>query len=86
MTAAWTVKDRDGRLVGDLVAASRLEIARRILPQRYDAFRLQVSSSYRELFERALRQALETRGWQMVPARAGRRLPGTAPAHPRPAL
>src|SRR5262249_35038145 len=32
----------------------------------YDAFRLQVSSSYREVFDRELRNVLERYGWQIV--------------------
>jgi hypothetical protein len=38
-------------------------------PVRYDAFRLHVSSSYRELFDRALQQVLERHGWQIVQIR-----------------
>jgi hypothetical protein len=45
-----------------------------VVPAHYDAFRLQVSSSYRELFERAVTQVLEREGWQIV--RIGRRKTG----------
>ena len=76
MTAAWTVKDRNGRLLPDLTAASPLEVGRRIVPTHYDAFRLHVASSYRALFDRAVAQVLERQGWQIVrvngSARAGR--------------
>jgi hypothetical protein len=70
MTAAWTVKDRDGQLLADFIGASPLEVGRRIVPARYDAFRLQVSSSYREMFERAVAQVLERQGWQIVRIKA----------------
>ena len=40
---------------------------RKLVPHRYDAFRLHVSSSYRELFDRALGRVLQSRSWEMVP-------------------
>ncbi len=64
--AAWTVRDRDGRLIADLTASSPVEVGRRIVPTRYDAFRLAVSSSYRAMFDRAVAQVLEREGWQIV--------------------
>jgi len=73
MPAAWTVKDNTGQLRRDFVGASRLEVGRRIVPARFDAFRLQVSSSYRQLFDRALSEVLAKEGWQIVrtaPSRA----------------
>jgi hypothetical protein len=39
---------------------------------RYDAFRLQVSSSYREIFDHELRGVLEREEWQIVPVRRRR--------------
>jgi hypothetical protein len=42
------------------------EVGRKVLSGRYDAFRLQVSSSYREQFDRAVRLALEREGWKIV--------------------
>jgi hypothetical protein len=66
MTAAWTIKDSNGQLLSDFLAASPVEVGRRILPTPYDAFRLQVSSSYRQLFDRALRQVLDRQGWEIV--------------------
>jgi hypothetical protein len=68
---AWTVRDRDGRLIADLTASSPVEVGRRIVPARYDAFRLVVSSSYREMFDRAVAQVLEREGWQIVRVKAG---------------
>ena len=65
--AAWTVKDSKGHLLPHLVAASRLEVGRKIVPTRYDAFRLQVSSSYRENFDRDLKSVLQREHWQIVP-------------------
>ena len=70
MTAAWTVKDSNGQLLARFVAGSRLEVGRRIVPTHFDAFRLHVSQSYRELFDRALTQVLEREGWQIVRTRA----------------
>jgi len=64
---AWTVKDSSGQMLPHFIAASRLEVARKIVPTRYDAFRLQVSSSYREMFNRELKAVLEREAWQIVP-------------------
>ena len=66
MAAAWTVKDGNGQLLANFVGASPLEVGRRILPTRYDAFRLEVSSSYREMFNRAVAQTLQRQNWQIV--------------------
>ena len=67
----WTVKDSTGQLRSDFIGASRLEVGRRIVPEHFDAFRLHVSSSYRELFDRAVGQVLEREGWQIVRAKGG---------------
>jgi hypothetical protein len=67
MPAAWTVKDREGRLLPDFVAGSRLEVGRKLVGNRYDAFRLLVSSSYREVFDRDLKGVLDRKNWQIVP-------------------
>ena len=66
MDAMWTVKDEKGELLEDFTATSRIEVGRKLVPGRYDAFRLQVSSSYRELFDRALSHILERERWQIV--------------------
>ena len=66
MTSAWTIEDSNGELLPDFACNSRLEVGLKVVPARYDAFRLQVSSSYRELFDRALRQVLEREGWHIV--------------------
>ena len=78
MSATWTVRDEDGQLLADFAGGSRLDVGRKLVPAHYDAFRLHVSSSYRELFDRALSQILERRGWQIVRIRAERTRPRNA--------
>jgi hypothetical protein len=70
MAAAWTVRDGKGELLAEFVGASPLEVGRRIVPTRYDAFRLHVSPSYRAMFDRAVAQVLECQGWQIVRVKA----------------
>jgi hypothetical protein len=72
MSAVWTVKDSDGQLLPQFVSTSRLDVGRKLLPDRYDAFRLHVSSSYREVFERTLHQALKREAWQIVRVKSRR--------------
>jgi hypothetical protein len=69
MSAAWTVKDSDGRLLSDFVCKSPIEVGRKVVPAHYDAFRLEVSPSYRELFDRAVTQTLDQHGWRIVRVR-----------------
>jgi hypothetical protein len=66
MNADWTVRDNNGQLLEDFAAPSRLDVGRKLVPQRIDAFRLQVSSSYREMFERTLSKVLQRKGWEIV--------------------
>ena len=66
MAAYWTVKDGTGEMLSEFTSASALEVARKVVPAHYDAFRLHVSSSYRELFERTLKQILEREDWQIM--------------------
>src|SRR5436190_6402268 len=66
MDAIWAVKDGNGELMESLAGASRLEVGRKIVSRRYDPFRLQVSSSYRELFDRAVSQVLKREHWEIV--------------------
>ena len=68
--SAWTVRDGNGQLLADFAAGSRLDVGRKVVPAYYDAFRLHVSPSYRELFDRALSQILERKGWEIVRIRA----------------
>ena len=82
MAAAWTVRDGNGELLAHFVGASPLEVGRRIVPARYDAFRLHVSPSYRAMFDRAVAQVLECQGWQIVRVKTpARRKPAHAEAH-----
>jgi hypothetical protein len=70
MITAWMVKDSNGQLLADLAGGSRLDVGRKVVPARFDAFRLQVSSSYREVFDRTLSQVLERNGWEIVRVKA----------------
>ena len=56
---------------------SPLEVGRRIVPTHFDAFRLHVAPSYREVFDRAVQKVLAQQGWQIVKvsARAQKRSP-----------
>lgn len=74
MRTAWTVRDSKGRVLPHFIAASWLEVARMVVPTRYDAFRLQVSSSYREMFNRDLEAVLAREAWQIVPIRSRSKL------------
>jgi len=67
VSAAWTVKDCKGELLSRFIGSSRLEVARKLLPTRYDPFRLEVSSSYREQFDRHLDNVLKREEWRIVP-------------------
>jgi hypothetical protein len=62
----WAIKDSNDQVLLDFLCSSRLEVARKVVPVHYDAIRLQVSSSHRELFDRVLKQVLEREGWQIV--------------------
>jgi hypothetical protein len=66
MTTTWTVRDRVGHRVPGYDGHSRSEVGRKLVPSRFDAFRLEVSLSYRELFERAVAQILRRKGWEIV--------------------
>jgi len=66
MAMAWTVKDSTGQLRSDFISVSRLELGRRIVPAHFDPFRLHVSQSYRDLFDRAVGRVLAQEGWQIV--------------------
>jgi hypothetical protein len=73
VSATWAVQDSNGQLLPDIVAGSRLDVGRKIVPTRYDAFRLHVSASYREMFDRELRKVLEANKWQILRVKAQRR-------------
>jgi len=81
MTFAWTVKNANGEVLSHFTSALALEVACKLVPDHYDAFRLQVSSSYREFFERALKQVLEHKNWRIV--RQRRKSVGRSGRQPR---
>jgi hypothetical protein len=66
MAAVWAVKNHIGEILEDFTAASRLEVGLKVVQTPYDAFRLRVSSSYRELFDRAVSRILDQKHWQIV--------------------
>ena len=72
MTAKWTVRDKDGHLLARFDSNSPREVGRKLVPSHFDAFRLEVSPSYREQFERAVSQVLQREGWHIVRRKAGR--------------
>lgn len=67
MPGAWTVRDGNGALLSHFVAGSRHDVARKVVRNRYDPFRLQVSSSYREVFDRDVKSVLKLQNWEIVP-------------------
>jgi hypothetical protein len=69
VVTTWAIRNSSGQILPKFVGGSRQEVGCKVLPARYDLFRLQVSSSYRELFERAVRHALEREGWEIVRVR-----------------
>ena len=68
----WGVKDHNGEILPDFLGSSRIQVGCKVLPARYDAFRLHVSASYRELFDRTLRRALEENQWQIIRIKRGK--------------
>ena len=66
MTTTWTVRDRAGRRLPGYDGHSKVEVGRKLVPAYFDAFRLEVSRSYRELFERAVAQILQREAWEIV--------------------
>jgi hypothetical protein len=81
MTVTWTVRDSNGRLLPGFASNSRSEVGRKLVPSQFDAFRLEVSHSYREVFEPAVDQILQREGWQIVQVR-GRLERRSQPASP----
>ena len=73
MAPMWVVKDGGGQLLSNFESQSRLELARKLMGERYDVFRFLVSSSYRELFERTLTKVLERENWRIVGVRVRQR-------------
>jgi hypothetical protein len=62
----WTVKDSAGRAVPNVTGTSRLDVGRKLVSTRYDAFRLHVSHSYRETFDRELSKVLSDKCWKII--------------------
>jgi hypothetical protein len=73
MTRTWTVRDGNGRLLSEFACDSQLELGRKIVPGYYDPFRLRVSPSYREQFDRAVNKILQRKGWQIVRIRGSQK-------------
>ena len=71
MPVAWTVEDSKGKLLPRYIAGTPREVARKVVRNRYDAFRLEVSPSYRELFDRDLKSVLAREEWRIVPVNRG---------------
>jgi hypothetical protein len=67
---AWTVIDGNGELLSRFIARSAREVGRKVARNRYDAFRLEVSPSYRELFDRDVKSVLTREHWRIVPIKA----------------
>ena len=66
MPHIWTVKDSTGHVVPNFTGTSRLDVERRLVPTYYDAFRLHVSPSYREIFDRELAKVLSDKRWRII--------------------
>src|SRR5262249_50410058 len=62
----WTVKDCAGHELRHFTGTSRFDAGRRLVPTHYDAFRLHVSQSYREMFDRELTKVLSEKRWQII--------------------
>ena len=73
MGPLWVVKDGGGQILSNFESQSRLELARKLMGERYHVFRFLVSSSYRELFERTLTKVLERENWRIVGVRVRQR-------------
>ncbi len=82
MSAIWAIRDKEGQLLPGFVGSSRMAVGRKVLPARYDEFRLHVSASYREMFDRDLGKLLARNGWQIVrvKSRQGHRVALKVPA------
>ena len=73
MSHIWTVKDSAGEVVPAFIGASRLDVERKVVPTYYDAFRLHVSQSYREVFDRELAKLLSHKRWRIIHIRTSAR-------------
>jgi hypothetical protein len=66
----WTITDSAGRVVPNLTGASRLDVERKVLPTYYDPFRLHVSRSYRQIFDREVAKVLSRKSWRIARVRS----------------
>jgi hypothetical protein len=66
----WTIKDSAGRVVPNLTGASRLDVERKVVPTYYDPFRLHVSQSYRQIFDREVAKVLSRKSWRIARVRS----------------
>ena len=73
MPHIWTVKDSTGHVVPNVTGTSRIDLERRLVPTCYDAFRLHVSPSYREIFDRELATVLSDKRWRVIRIRTSAR-------------
>ena len=73
MSQIWTVKDGTGHEVPNFRGTSRLDVGRSLVSTHYDAFRLHVSHSYREVFDRELAKVLSDKRWQIIRKRTNTR-------------
>jgi hypothetical protein len=64
---AWTVIDKNGEPLPRFIAGSPREVGRKVVSNHYDAFRLEVSPSYRERFDHDLQGVLAREEWRIVP-------------------
>lgn len=63
---AWTVKDASGRLSEVYVGISKHDVERRVVATHYDPVALRFDPTYRELFEKELRDNLAESGYTIV--------------------
>jgi hypothetical protein len=73
MSHIWTVKDCAGHEVPNFTGASRLDVGQRLVSSQYDSFRLHVSHSYREIFDRELAKVLSDKCWRIIRKRTNAR-------------
>jgi hypothetical protein len=60
-------------VVPSFIGASRLDVERKVVPTYYDAFRLHVSRSYREVFDRELAKVLSHKRCRIIRIRTSTR-------------
>jgi len=76
MTRVWTSKNGNGELRPQFTSGSALEVGRKLVSAHYDAFRLRVSSSSRELLNRAVKQILRDQDRRSVREPSKRKIRG----------